>query len=492
MYGPTVTIVDCTYDTFSFVSPVGYDNISNNRLTRGGLFNMSSSTPTTATYTIRNIPDLNGINLINSGNNNADLSAAMNISINLETGSAQAYSVAASREWNMSLQREIGFTTVDAGGTPLEDARVFYQGAVGTETVVGVDSVGRFELTFEFATRQAIGGVINPYTFFTKNADETDDLIDVRAIEYNSAILSNLDVSLRGLERLELGMSLLPDFDITESDRAVVDAYTTIDTAEQLYDVAKAFLVDNYAGEAETILGRTGSMIDAGSLDIVIDSAAADVFAFDGTTVTMRSPAFMGQSITTTGSVTVSDGTDISGSSFLNLNLSAGRDLIGVTVSGTIAFNDNTAGTFNITDSMIGTLVNDGTAVLSFNESNSMVTDTSDAEIMIMAAPTPSSIDLAASGANWAIYDDTGTRVQDGTGDITFTNAPGVDTGTWTIVVHQPGSFAEVFTWVSDDGSDNTFVYADSMLVRPEGGSAYTNSAPADITVMVNLSLIHI
>lgn len=486
MYGPTVTIVDCTYDTFSFVSPIGYDNISNNRLTRGGLFTISSSTPATATYVISNIPDLNGIELVNSGTNNASLATATNIAVNLETGTDQTYSVLASREWDIFLRREIGFTALDAGGTPLEDTRVFYQGAVGTETVVDVDSAGRFEFTFEFATRQAIGGTIQPYTFFTKNGDETEDLIDVRAIEYSSAILNNLDVSLRGLERLELGLSLLPDFDITESDRSVVDAYTTIDTAEQLYDVAKAFLVDNYAGEDETFISRTGNMIDAGALDVVIDSTAPGVFDFDGSTITMRSSAFLGQSITTTGSITVADGTDIGGSSFSSLNLTSGRDLIGVSVSGDLTFNDNTAGTFDLTDSTIGTLANDGTAVLSFNETNSMVSDASDAEIVVMPAPTPSSIDLAASGANWAIYDDTGTRVNNGTGDIAFTNAAAVDTGTWTIVVHQPGSFAEIFTWTSDDGSENNFVYSDAMLVRPEGGSAYSNSAPADVIVLVN------
>jgi len=312
MYGPNVTLINSTYNGFSFVSPVGYDNISNNTLMSSAVFNFSSSTPSPTVYTIANIRDLNGLDLFNSGTSNASLVTSDGIAINLETGSDQQYSTTASREWNAFLRREIGFNTANADGSVLNTAKVFYVGAAGTETVVDVDSVGRHEFTFEFATIRALGGVVQPYVFFTKNADTTDDLIDVRAIEYRKSILENNDVSLRGLNRLEVTLPLLPDFLVTEQDSAIVAGYTSIDSSAQFYDRAKLFLFDNYDGETATIVTRSVNEIDAGSSDVVIDPSAASVFDYDGSTITIRATAYSG-SIRTTGTVTLMGAATVSG-----------------------------------------------------------------------------------------------------------------------------------------------------------------------------------
>jgi hypothetical protein len=102
---------------------------------------------------------------------------------------------------------------------------------------------------------------------------------------------------------------------ITESDKATVDAYTELDTAQQLYDRAKSYLVDNFLGETSTIISRNNSTIEAGSYNVVIDGTAGSAFAFDGSTITIKSTTFVG-GINTSGTVTVRNGALLGGGQF--------------------------------------------------------------------------------------------------------------------------------------------------------------------------------
>ena len=58
---------------------------------------------------------------------------------------------------------------------------------------------------------------------------------------------------------------LFADASVTETDKTVVDGYLQLETPEKFYDRAKAFLVDNYAGETATIVSRSGNTINAGT-----------------------------------------------------------------------------------------------------------------------------------------------------------------------------------------------------------------------------------
>lgn len=135
------------------------------------------------------------------------------------------------------------------------------------------------------------------------------------AIEYTKSIVSgSFSVSdvptIDGLAKnVSHGASLIQpnDNSITETDKTAVDNYTGLENVYKLYDRAKAFLVDNYNGEAQTIVTRSGDSINAGSYNIVIDENATDVFSFDGNTITFKASEFSG-SIITTGSVTVLNG----------------------------------------------------------------------------------------------------------------------------------------------------------------------------------------
>jgi hypothetical protein len=105
---------------------------------------------------------------------------------------------------------------------------------------------------------------------------------------------------------------LVDDSVITESNKGTVDAYTTIDNPEEFYDRAKSYLYDNYAGETATIVARNGTTINAGSYNIVVDASAASVFAFDGSTITIKATQFVGN-ITSSGTFTLLNGAEILG-----------------------------------------------------------------------------------------------------------------------------------------------------------------------------------
>ena len=124
-------------------------------------------------------------------------------------------------------------------------------------------------------------------------------------------MLSSTTQSLKGLGELEVGWVLFDDALITDT-RATTDAYSVIDTSQKFYNRAKAYLVDNYAGESVTIVTRDGNSIDAGSYDVVIDASASSVFAISVNTLTIKATRFVGN-IATTGTTTLSNGAEVIG-----------------------------------------------------------------------------------------------------------------------------------------------------------------------------------
>ena len=105
---------------------------------------------------------------------------------------------------------------------------------------------------------------------------------------------------------------LVDDSSVTDS-YVTTQTYTEIDNANKFYDKAKAFLVDGYAGETQTIVTRDGNTINARSYNVVVDDQATDVFAFNGTTITIKASSFVGN-IQTTGTITLSNDAEVIGS----------------------------------------------------------------------------------------------------------------------------------------------------------------------------------
>ena len=124
--------------------------------------------------------------------------------------------------------------------------------------------------------------------------------------------LSSTTQALKGLGELAVNWVLFDDLVITEFDKAIVDAYSEIDTSARFYDRAKSYLTDNYAGETSTIVARSGNEIDLGSYNLVIDATASSAFALSGSTLTIKATTFTGD-LTTTGTITLSNGASVLG-----------------------------------------------------------------------------------------------------------------------------------------------------------------------------------
>lgn len=152
---------------------------------------------------------------------------------------------------------------------------------------------------------------LNKKSYRGKNGDITD-VFEVRYCGYGTQ-LKQTGLVLKGNGVLNATDKLFADMSITEQNTATVAAYTDINTSARLYDRAKLRLVENYAGETETIITRAGSTIDLRALNLVIDATAVAAFAFDGTTVTIKAGTFTGGLITT-GTVTLQNGATVDGS----------------------------------------------------------------------------------------------------------------------------------------------------------------------------------
>lgn len=154
----------------------------------------------------------------------------------------------------------------------------------------------------------AFGGFFMPDR--RSDSNSTADDFTFKFCSYDHS-LSKSTQTLKGIGELGVSWVLFDDQLITDT-KATADAYTEIDTPQKFYNRAKAYLVDNYAGETATIVAREGNSIDAGSYNVVVDADASSVFAISGNTLTIKATRFVGN-IATTGTTTLSNGAVVIG-----------------------------------------------------------------------------------------------------------------------------------------------------------------------------------
>ena len=143
---------------------------------------------------------------------------------------------------------------------------------------------------------------------------------------------------------------LLSDLLITQPTKATVDAYSAIDDAFEAYDRAKSYLYDNFLGETSIILSRSGNVIELDDANLVLDATASPAFTYTAgspDSFTFHTDTFTGGA-TTTGNITVQNGTILSGGTFSGDVTTAdnGTTHTGVTLS---KFIHTTASTASVT-----------------------------------------------------------------------------------------------------------------------------------------------
>ena len=200
----------------------------------------------------------------------------------------------------------------DSTGSPIEGVVVFSEdvdngnrdsdysadeNAVGTTNASGIASVDKV-VSIAYRNTSTGGGAAGATpTFDFKNTDNNNTGDDtVYFYSYNHQI-SQTAVNLLGNGNLDLRWTLFDDNNISQIIKATVDAYTTIDNLDQLYDRAKSWKVDSANVEYPTVstqlIDASGTELDLGNRNLVVDKTATLAFDVDtGTdTITIKADA---------------------------------------------------------------------------------------------------------------------------------------------------------------------------------------------------------
>ena len=105
-----------------------------------------------------------------------------------------------------------------------------------------------------------------------------DDIFKFSFCKYEK-LLNSIKTSLEGTGVLTVNNVMIDDQTVTANE-ATAQQYTTVDTPEMFYDVAKYWLQQNYTGQHETIVDRQGDTILARHNDVVFDDQATSVFNY--------------------------------------------------------------------------------------------------------------------------------------------------------------------------------------------------------------------
>jgi hypothetical protein len=189
-------------------------------------------------------------------------------------------------------------TIVVSGGTDISDSTKTYEGATAS---------GSISFLPYTAFSRKISGV---YTIDNRGNSNGSNI--TFAFYKYGKLVGNVTPTLVGNGVKTVTSSVLPDANITEANKATVNAYTQIDTSAKLYDRASAYLEDNFGDYTDFVLSRSGALIDVGAYNVTIDATASSAFAISGNTITIKASTFTGD-MTTTGVITLANGAVFNG-----------------------------------------------------------------------------------------------------------------------------------------------------------------------------------
>jgi hypothetical protein len=145
---------------------------------------------------------------------------------------------------------------------------------------------------------------------------------------------------------------------------------------------------------------------DAGSYNVIINQSAANVFTPTGSSIAIKTDDFSGN-LTTSGSVILANGSILSNNtvSAPNVLQDIPTNLSGVTITGNLTYNTNTAITVQLTDCDIqGTVSNTGSAQVNIVKVNSTI-GTVGTNVVAQQFATVSAPNLIA-GSRVRVYDE--------------------------------------------------------------------------------------
>ena len=210
---------------------------------------------------------------------------------------------------------ELGRYTTDSSGhlTGTYDSRTGSTVTQGSLPVLYIRT-GQSNQTGS-TTDITVGG--SSYTHYNYNIDEITHSLEIRSYGHLpmsdthaiSSQIGRINADLTVAEYVTYG--LLIDEEVTAT-KAVADAYTTIDSPNELYDRFKSYWRDNDDVEPIT---KTAASLDLGDYNLTINSNAVSAFAVSGTTITIKSDEFVADILVeTTGTLTLQNDAIFTGS----------------------------------------------------------------------------------------------------------------------------------------------------------------------------------
>ncbi len=220
-------------------------------------------------------------------------------------------------------------TTPTTGVTPVVDVLTAVV-AKTNQTFVGADDTG-----------------LNKKDRRSKN-DDTTDAFDIHFWNYNH-LYAVTERQLKGIGVLKFDWTLFDDPNISETDKAIVDAYTSIDNLGRLYDRAKSWKVAAANVEVPTIdsllfTGNGTQLLMPKDWSLLGKKDATSVFAVNVATklITIKATALVGGAKFTnikcqgTGTVTADTDEDLTGIGIEDANGNARVTLLQTTTGDTL------------------------------------------------------------------------------------------------------------------------------------------------------------
>jgi len=171
----------------------------------------------------------------------------------------------------------------------------------------------------------------------------------ISSIAYNyTPAISNLSLQTSQTVSL-IGFA---DTNISQTNKATVDAYSSIADLDQLYDRAKSWTCDNLElaipSFGSQIINANGTELNLGALNLVVDSGAVSAITVTASTITIKATALLTgtkfKTLKTTGTIT------FTGSTFNGNYTDATGSYVAITINGLL--NGTRVQVYNMTNSI--------------------------------------------------------------------------------------------------------------------------------------------
>jgi len=146
------------------------------------------------------------------------------------------------------------------------------------------------------------------------------------------------------------------DLNITEQNTSTVAAYTSAETHQKVYDVQK---LGWYNNDGVALLGKQGSQLDLGSIDLTLNATASTVYSGTASNIIIKAATYLWGATATTWKVITLNGTLLNGGTFdcdIDYHSGASTTLTNVTCNGTLDI--NTAGSYTLDSCTINEVTN--------------------------------------------------------------------------------------------------------------------------------------